>query len=333
MEFNCASGGDQQSVGRTMILSNARLETNGYRQEIIEKVVWLMELLCAIADDSYLTTRVALKGGTALNLFHFNLPRLSVDADLNYIGAVDRETMLEERPDVENRMKLLFERMGLKMIRYPKQHAGGKMVWRYPSRFGNQGNIAVDLNFMYRIPLLPIEHRESIVVAGQQVKNLPVLDIHELAAGKLTALLERQTGRDFFDVNELFQYPEIDPHKLRIIFVLYAAMCSKKNMLNITLDDMTVDYKDLKNKLIPVMKKHFSDGFASTDDWVTHMINNVRHVFNTLLPFTSAEKAFIRAIRNGAGIKPELFIRDSRLIDFNAIKKHPALLWAEMKMK
>src|SRR3989338_2274336 len=127
MEFNCASGGDQQSVGRTMILSNARLETNGYRQEIIEKVVWLMELLCAIADDSYLTTRVALKGGTALNLFHFNLPRLSVDADLNYIGAVDRETMLEERPDVENRMKLLFERMGLKMIRYPKQHAGGKM--------------------------------------------------------------------------------------------------------------------------------------------------------------------------------------------------------------
>ena len=80
---------------------------SGYRQEIIEKVVWLIELLNAIASDSYLSTRFALKGGTALNLFHFDLPRLSVDADLNYIGAVDRSTMLEERPEIENRIKNL----------------------------------------------------------------------------------------------------------------------------------------------------------------------------------------------------------------------------------
>lgn len=98
-----------------MILSKERLlkekQTSGYRQEIIEKVIWLMEILNAIADDSYLSTRLALKGGTALNLFHFDLPRLSVDADLNYIGAIDRGTMLSERPEVENRIKNLFERM------------------------------------------------------------------------------------------------------------------------------------------------------------------------------------------------------------------------------
>ena len=184
-----------------MTLSKERLlkemNESGYRQEIIEKVAWLMALLSAIANDSYLTSRLALKGGTALNLFHFNLPRLSVDADLNYIGAIDRETMLEERPEVENRIKNLFERMGLKMIRHPKEHAGGKMVWRYPSSLGNQGNIEVDLNFMYRIPLLPVEYKDSIVMAGRQVKKLKLLDIHELAAGKLTALLERQTGRNF----------------------------------------------------------------------------------------------------------------------------------------
>lgn len=158
-----------------MILSKERLlkekKDSGYRQEILEKVVWLMEILNAITDDSYLATRLALKGGTALNLFHFNLPRLSVDADLNYIGAVDRGTMLEERPEVENRMKNLFERMGLKMMRHPKEHAGGKMVWRYPSALGNQGNIEVDLNFMYRAALLPIEHKDSIIMAGDKSKN------------------------------------------------------------------------------------------------------------------------------------------------------------------
>lgn len=318
-----------------MIVSKERLlqekKNSGYRQEIIEKVFWLIELLNAIADDSYLKTRLALKGGTALNLFHFNLPRLSVDADLNYIGGVDRATMLEERPDVENRMKSLFERMGLKILRHPKEHAGGKMVWRYPSALGNQGNIEVDLNFMYRVPLLPIEYRDSLILAGKQVKRLQVLDIHELAAGKLTALLERQTGRDFFDANELFQYADIDKNKLRIIFVLYAAMCSKKDMLNLTFEDITVDYKDLSNKLIPVMRNSFCDGFTSTEDWTENLINHVRCGFNALLPFTPDEEAFIRSIKNGSGVKPELFLNDTYPIDFSIIKKHPALLWANMK--
>lgn len=319
-----------------MILSKERLlkekKNSGYRQEIIEKVVWLIELLTAIADDSYLAPRLVLKGGTALNLFHFVLPRLSVDADLNYIGAVERDVMLEERPQIENRIKNLFERMGLQLTRHPKEHAGGKMVWRYPSVLGNQGNIEIDLNFMYRIPLLPIEHKDSIIMAGKQVKKLQLLDIHELAAGKLTALLERQTGRDFFDANELFQYPKIDKNKLRLIFVLYAAMCTKKNLLNQTLDDISVDDKDLKNKLIPVMKNDFCDDFRTTEDWMLNLVNKVRDGYKNLLPFTSSEVAFIRAVGNGAGINPELFITDTKIIDFKIIKKHPALLWAGLKL-
>jgi len=41
------------------------------------------------------------KGGTALNLFIFDVPRLSVDIDVNYIGAPDLDTMQKERPHVE----------------------------------------------------------------------------------------------------------------------------------------------------------------------------------------------------------------------------------------
>lgn len=320
-----------------MILSKERLlkekKDSGYRQEVIEKVIWLMELLNAIADDSYLATRLALKGGTALNLFHFNLPRLSVDADFNYIGSIDRNTMLEERPAVENRIIGLCERMGLNLTRHPKEHAGGKMVWRYPSALGNQGNIEIDLNFLFRVPLLPIESKDSIIMAGKQVQNLQILDIHELAAGKLAALLERQTGRDFFDANELFQYDKIDKSKLRLIFVLYAAMCSKKDILSLAINDIMVDHVDLKNKLIPVMKKNFYDGFSSFEDWKISIVNNVRSGFNSLLPFTTSEEMFIRSIVNGAGIKPELFIVNEPLIDFDLIKKHPALLWAGSKLK
>lgn len=60
----------------------------GFGAEPLEKVFRLMALLDALNSHPFLKTRIALKGGTALNLFHFNVPRLSVDIDLNYVGAV-----------------------------------------------------------------------------------------------------------------------------------------------------------------------------------------------------------------------------------------------------
>jgi len=69
-------------------------KTAGFRAEMLEKVIRLIELLNELFDNTFLKQRLALKGGTALNLFYFNLPRLSVDIDLNYIGSVDCRTCL-----------------------------------------------------------------------------------------------------------------------------------------------------------------------------------------------------------------------------------------------
>ena len=64
-------------------------ENTGFKNaDMLEKVVQLIGLLNEIFDNNYLKNRLVLKGGTALNLFYFNLPRLSVDIDFNYIGAV-----------------------------------------------------------------------------------------------------------------------------------------------------------------------------------------------------------------------------------------------------
>jgi len=82
----------------------------GFRGEMLEKVAQLLNLLRAIREDAFLRARLALKGGTALNLFHFELSRLSVDIDLNYIGSADRETMVAERPELEARLSALCER-------------------------------------------------------------------------------------------------------------------------------------------------------------------------------------------------------------------------------
>ena len=73
-----------------MRLSRERLNreatTTGFRVEILEKVTLLLNLLDGFERHPYLKGRFALKGGTALNLFIFDVPRLSIDIDLNYIG-------------------------------------------------------------------------------------------------------------------------------------------------------------------------------------------------------------------------------------------------------
>ena len=103
----------------------------GFQVESYEKAHVLVGLLEAVRAHPFLGQRMALKGGTALNLFVLDLPRLSVDIDVNYIGASDRATMLAERPRVEQALEQVFGRMRLAVKRAPTEHAGGKV--RAPS--------------------------------------------------------------------------------------------------------------------------------------------------------------------------------------------------------
>ena len=66
---------------------SAEAESTGFRPDLLEKVAHLLGLLNAMQSHPFLKGKLALKGGTALNLFVFNVPRLSVDIDLNYVGA------------------------------------------------------------------------------------------------------------------------------------------------------------------------------------------------------------------------------------------------------
>ena len=136
-------------------------EATGFRPDMVEKVALLLQLLDAVRSHPFLKDRLVLKGGTALNLFVFDVPRLSVDIDLNYVGAVDRETMLLERPKVEEALQAVFSREGYTVRRVPTEHAGGKWQLRYPSAGGQGGNLEVDLNFMFRIPLWPVQRIDS----------------------------------------------------------------------------------------------------------------------------------------------------------------------------
>ena len=69
----------------------------GFVRDTFEKVCRLADVLTFMERDPLLAGSLALKGGTAINLTIFNLPRLSVDTDLDFSKDVSRESMLAER--------------------------------------------------------------------------------------------------------------------------------------------------------------------------------------------------------------------------------------------
>lgn len=80
---------------------------------------------------------------------------------------------------------------------------------------------------MFRLPLWQVHELDSYPLGDFQAKRIPVLDIHELAAGKLAALFARRQARDLFDCLQVLTVNGIQRDQLRIAFVVYGGMNRK----------------------------------------------------------------------------------------------------------
>ena len=144
----------------------------GHQASVLEKVIRLLDVLQEIARDRVLSERFVLKGGTALNVFHLGLDRLSVDIDLNYIGALDREVMEAERPEVEVALNRLVASQGYSVRRQPEEHAGGKWIMLFASALGGNATLELDVNYMARQPLFGAACMPSIALGGMRASDV-----------------------------------------------------------------------------------------------------------------------------------------------------------------
>lgn len=296
----------------------------GFKPEILEKVWLLMDLLDAINKQSYLKDRLVLKGGTALNLFLFQLPRLSVDIDLNYIGHQSREGMAVERPKVEKELKELYYNMGMQIVRAPQSHAGSKWSLVHQSALSSNTTLEVDLNYMYRVPLWAPQKKESIEVAEKKTKEVSVLTPEELSTGKLSALFSRKASRDLFDAHYLLHKVPLDKDKLRAAVIIYGIM-GPRDFREVSLNDINFDKDELNRKLIPVLKKNeFSSGVGSFE-WAEQTAMECRHIIKDLINFNSSEKAFLDEFYDNGKIVLSKIIDDSNLI--KNVEQHPLIKW------
>ncbi|RWH94130.1 MAG: nucleotidyl transferase AbiEii/AbiGii toxin family protein [Mesorhizobium sp.] len=150
-------------------------------------------------------TSFALKGGTAINLFVRDLPRLSVDIDLVYLPMEDRDEALKNIAEALSRVAdaIVKAMPDTEIIRAYEDQADALRL--FVSQRSDR--IKIELSPVLRGSVFPEELREVSPAVEEQFGyvEMQLLSIPDLYAGKICAALDRQHPRDLFDVKLLFE--------------------------------------------------------------------------------------------------------------------------------
>lgn len=223
-----------------------------FRDQYQGQVRLLMRLIPIVARE----TCFALKGGTAINLFIRNLPRLSVDIDLMYLPINDRPEALADIDAAMKRIKTstLAEVPGARVAENVHDSAILRLLVMAE---GTQVKIEVS-------PVLRgVVHEPSLIPVTEAVEEVfgfaetSVVSFEDLFAGKLVAALDRQHPRDLFDVRGLFAHEGLSD-ELREVFLVY--LLSHNRPMGEVLSGRV---KDLANE--------YRNGFEGMTEEVVHI--------------------------------------------------------------
>lgn len=164
-----------------------------------------VRLLLIVAPDVFANDIFAMKGGTAINLFVRDMPRLSVDIDVVYTPwQHPREQALLAIAAELNAIAERVAKLGLTARAVPSKDLGDTKLL-----VENESNqVKVEVNVVFRGTVLPIERRaltSRTALMFSAELEVPVLATAELYGSKLVAAMDRQHPRDLFDVWQMFE--------------------------------------------------------------------------------------------------------------------------------
>lgn len=164
----------------------------------------------------------ALKGGTAINLFVRDMPRLSVDLDLVFTDhTLTREEALGKINEAVKSAGERLKKRGFQTHVATVADAGETKLFVRREKL----EVKVEVNFVLRGTVHPVRPASLTAKAKEVLQadlELPLLSIEDLYGGKLVAAMDRQHPRDLFDVMELFRHEGIT-RAIRGSFVAYLA--------------------------------------------------------------------------------------------------------------
>ncbi|GJL65499.1 MAG: hypothetical protein NPIRA05_04700 [Nitrospirales bacterium] len=268
-----------------------------------QQVALLLDVLPLVAEEPCF----ALKGGTAINLFVRDLPRLSVDIDLTYLPVQDRTTSFREVGAALERLATSIQKKWPGRIeRMTNEGHVFKLIVR---RHHSQIKIEVSpvLRGCVREP--SIRGVCSMVEEQFGYVEVPVVHSHDLYSGKLCAALDRQHPRDLFDVKQLLEHEGLDDNLLEVFLVyLLSSNRSLTELLSPNLQPLARTFEEQFRgmALIPVTVEE---------------LEHTRKKMITLIHerLTERQRTFLLSFKRG---EP-----DWSLLPFDGIERLPAVQW------
>lgn len=294
----------------------------GFVRDTLEKVIRLADILEYLNTNPILKDTLALKGGTAINLTIFNLPRLSVDIDMDYLITDNKEEMLKSREVIKSTIERFMVSYGYSTNPKTKNyHSLESWVYDYQGTSWNKDNIKIEINYSLRSHVLEVEKRPIITEhfsSDFKVKSLAPIEIY---GSKLNALLSRAAARDLYDARNMIKFgifDESEAEMLKKCVIFYAAISAKN--INKTFDTSAIDsitQQKVKRDLLPVIKTKDDFELKTAKKLVKEYIKN-------LMVLTKEEKEFLDRFENGEYM-PNLLFDDEAIL--NRIKNHPMAIW------
>lgn len=180
------------------------------------QVQLLMQVLPFVADEK----EFALKGGTAINLFIRNMPRLSVDIDLTFLPVAGREESLVAIKAALLRIKERIEK-GVRKARVAESRQQDGTLTRLIVQLGST-QIKIEVTPVLRGTVFASDIRPVAQAVEDEYgfAEIQVVSPADLYAGNIMAALDRQHPRDLFDVRDLLANEGLD-ETLRQAFIVY----------------------------------------------------------------------------------------------------------------
>lgn len=300
----------------------------GFQRDVFEKVYRLKETLAFLNTEPIMREHLLLKGGTAINLTIFNLPRLSVDIDLDYIPNDSREEMLKVREQLSLRLKEHMEDEGYLLNSGSRMsHSLDAFYFQYTNCAGNRDMIKIEINYSLRSHVLDSDNRNiSTDAFGNQIDIKTVAPM-EIFAAKVNALMSRAAARDLYDFNNLINAKLFENEKdlFRKIIIFYATISADK--INKAFDTSAIDeitFRKIKRDLLPMLSREEVRGHFDLELYKNKAKTYIRDLMNV----TDAEQEYMIRFENGT-YQPELLFNDKKIL--KRVEQHPMALWKTRK--
>ena len=296
-------------------------KSNNFLINNTEKVLRLTNVLNFVNRTEF-GEYLCLKGGTAINLFLLDLPRLSVDIDYDFSLNCSKEEMLSMRKLITDKIINYMINDGYQLSDNSKYyHSLDSLVFSYFTTSASNDNLKIEINYSNRVHVFsPILKTKALVLGKEITTNM--LSLYDLIGSKINALINRTVPRDFYDFYNLLMNSKYDYNLLKKVVIFYLVVGSNDSIsvdekIKICFERINkIGYNKLRDTLVPLLHKQEKLDIVKMKQFVLSELGK-------MLVLNTNEKIFIEEFNRGNFNQQVLFEQ----YEVNDLSTHPMIIW------